>query len=247
MSSPQRGRGGGSGTPPWLAPIGERLTPTVRALVLIETITFIIFLFAPVSVRYLIEQYLALGSAVMSGMVWQPVTGLFVNNDFLGYLFPVIGLWFIGAEIELNYGRAYFLRLFLIPGIVGGFAQVLTGAWLGIHYVDAGASLSVLALFVGRGVSGGRMPVRVFGKLVMEMRTFAALMLGLHLLVCLMNRLTNAFIAALVASLIAFFLAGGRLTSVPSFFGRRKKARARYVVLDGGKKGRDGGPSGYVN
>jgi membrane associated rhomboid family serine protease len=248
MPAPKGSRGsGGYGLPPWLAPIGDRLTPAVRALVIIETITFVIYLFAPVSVRYLSDQYLALGPSVMTGMVWQPVTGLFVNNDFLGYLFPVIGLWFVGADIELNRGQRYFLRLFFLPGIAGGFTQVLAGSLLGQGGIVAGAALPVLALFVGSGVSRGRMPVRILGGLFMEARTFSALILGLHLLSCLMQGAMHMLIAALVASGLAAFLAGGRPRDVQNLFRRGKKARSRYVVLDGGKKDRKPDTSGFIN
>ncbi len=62
------------------------------------------------------------GSLTQPWMWWQFLTYGFVH-DYHGLshiIFNMLGLWFFGREIEALYGRAEFLRLYLVLVVVGG-------------------------------------------------------------------------------------------------------------------------------
>jgi membrane associated rhomboid family serine protease len=88
-----------SSAPAWARPIAERLTPTVKALVVTQAVLY--FFYALVKeARPVFEGHLAVGPGLFHGEVWQPLTALFIHFDFLGFVFDLIGLWFVGAFIE---------------------------------------------------------------------------------------------------------------------------------------------------
>src|SRR5258708_29704420 len=110
--------------PAWTRPITERLTPTVKVLVVVQTVVYLFYALVRES-RPLFEAHLALGPGMMHGEVWQPVTALFVHLNLLTFVFNLIGLWFVGAFIERTNGTRRFLTLFFTSGILAMVAMGL--------------------------------------------------------------------------------------------------------------------------
>src|SRR6185312_8684295 len=110
--------------PAWTRPITERLTPTVKALVITITLVYLFFAF-DTPVNSLIKAHLLLGPGLFHGEVWQLATALVIQTRFTGWLFTVIGLWWVGAFIERARGTRYFVRLMLIAGILANVAAAL--------------------------------------------------------------------------------------------------------------------------
>jgi len=63
------------------------------------------------------------GNALAEGRWWTLVTHLFLHANLLHLTVNVLGLWFIGPEIEYILGRARYLTLYFLSGIAGGLLQ----------------------------------------------------------------------------------------------------------------------------
>ena len=87
-------------------------------------------------------------------MWWQFLTYGFVHDpDHISHiLFNMLGLWFLGRSVEELYGRAEFLRLYLVLVVVGGVVWAVVND-LVLHNPDAhvigasGAVTGVVILF----------------------------------------------------------------------------------------------------
>ena len=65
---------------------------------------------------------LAIGPRFFAGELWQPLTSLFVHLDFLGFLFSMIGLWFVGSFIERTQGTRRCAAVFFAAGVLANLA-----------------------------------------------------------------------------------------------------------------------------
>ncbi|MGB8295457.1 MAG: rhomboid family intramembrane serine protease [Polyangia bacterium] len=224
--------------PPWLRPMAQRLSPTIRTLVVGLAVPWLFYVLVEPA-RGLMDEYLVLGPGVMKGRVWQIVTALFVDRSPLGFL-NLLGLWFVGAAIERTLGRRRFLVVFFAPGLAANVAVALVSAWLGRWTLYSGFGDSVLGLFVGMAVLYGPAQVRVIGNLVMPARALAALFVALALVGSAMYGGLPAMVGTIVAVCLAYFLCGGRgrdLGNLVSWL-QHKIGRRRWRVMEGGKRGR---------
>ncbi len=166
--------------PSWSEPIADRLTPAIKAFVIADAILYAFYVFVR-EVRGPMTAHLALGPGLWHGEVWQLVTSLFVHFDLLGFIFNIIGLWFVGAFIERTQGTRRFVSLFLVSGVLANVA--LAGiAHLRTYQsgvVFDGCSFAILALFCAFGRIYGRAPTQVFGALTMQARHLAWIFVGL--------------------------------------------------------------------
>ena len=233
-----------SPTPSWLRPFTERLSPTIRNLVVAEAVVFGLAVMAR-GLREPIAEHLVLGPGIWAGELWQPVTSLFVHTELWSFFFNVLGLWFVGATIERVFGRRRFLLLFFATGIASNLVVAGLIGLLGMGVRNGGCGDSVLALFVALGVAYGRTPVRVWGQLVLPARVLAWVFVGLSVLSLLLQRVWPLLGGTLVAQGLAYVLAGGKLGPLGAFFeGLRGKRRSNLQVLEGG---RTKGGRKYVN
>ena len=60
-----------------------------------------------------------------SGFVWQPITYMFLHQNWVHLIFNILALLLLGAGVEMEIGAKRFLRLFLLGGIVGGLTWAL--------------------------------------------------------------------------------------------------------------------------
>jgi membrane associated rhomboid family serine protease len=241
-----------------MRPIGDRLSATIKWLVVINTLFFLLYLFAR-PLRYVVSEYLALGPNLLAGMAWQPVTALFFHVDPLSFGFNILGLWFVGATVERMVPRARFWMIFFLPAVLGGVVEVAVGTLTHAATISAGCGPAVLGLFVAFGVRHGQTPARILGGLVMEARLFTAILIGFSLLVSLASGLWGSAAGTLLTSAIAFVLIGGKRDDLRGIFSRGggvgtggspPRARRKYAVLDGGlaKPGKGArGKGGFVN
>ena len=81
---------------------------------------------------------------------WQLLTYGFVHdpNDLRHILFNMFGLWLFGSDVETIYGRAEFLRLYLVTIVLAGFAWVLSTVAAGNPGVLLGASGGVMGMMM---------------------------------------------------------------------------------------------------
>jgi membrane associated rhomboid family serine protease len=230
-----------------MRPITDRLSPVIRALVIIDAVLFL-FYTAVTPARVFFQEHLALGPAFYRGEAWQPLTAQFVHLDFLGFAFNIIGLWFVGATVERTLGTRRFLIVFFVSGVAAALVTVLVFRVTGELRLIAGCSSAVLALFVAFGAAFGRTPTRVLGGLVLEARTLTAILVGFALVADLANGSVAQLAGDVMAILLGYVLAGGRGQDLIRLFGgmRAKRARRRYQVLEGGRSASGRRPP-YVN
>jgi membrane associated rhomboid family serine protease len=84
-------------------------------------------------------------------MWWQLVTYGFAHSpvSFGHILFNMLGLWFLGRDIEFTYGRGEFLRLYLVLLIVGGLTWTIVNKLQGTRAAESfGASGAVAGIVV---------------------------------------------------------------------------------------------------
>lgn len=227
-----------------MRPITERFSPTIRNLVILQAIAFFLYVMAA-GLRLPIKVHLALGPLFAAGEVWQPATSLFVHLEWWGFVFDMIGLWFVGATIEQVLGRRRFLILFFGTGLAANVAVALVMAGLRWDGIYAGCGDAVLALFVALGVIYGTTQVRVLGPLVLQARMLTAILVGMSVVAALSQAAWPSLAGTLVAVVMGYFLSGGKWGSIAAFLGRfRRRRRSVLEVLEGGR-GRGG--KKYVN
>ena len=223
-----------SPAPNWAQPLVQRLTPTVKALIIALTLGYFFFVLTPPLNDWTVT-HLLLGPNLWHGEVWQPLTALFLTNRFMGWIFGVIGLWWVGAYVERTRGQRFFLGLYLGAGVA---ANVVAGA-LG-YFVEGGpivrgdgAGFALTAIFVAFARIYGAQPAQIWGAFSMRADYFTWILIGFSLLVSLFNRDFAGFAGELVAVGLAFAVTGG----FASLQRRRQAAkRSRYTVLQGGKR-----------
>jgi membrane associated rhomboid family serine protease len=229
-----------------MRPITDRLSPVIKFLVIANALLFAYYLFARQS-RDFILLHLALSPNLLAGEIWQPVTSLFVHLDALNFFFNMLGLWFVGATIERQLGTRRFLTIFFLTGVVSNLVMVALAYYAGSTLVAAGCGSAVIALYVAFGVLFDRTPTRILGGLVLEARTFTAILIGFVILSDLGQKAWAALGGHVVAMVLAYLMAGGRGEDLKRLWGsaRAKRVRRRYQVLEGGR-GHSGKPP-YLN
>lgn len=221
--------------PSWTQPLADRLTPAIKTLVIVDALLYALYVFVR-DVRPNMIAHLAVGPALFAGEVWQPVTALFVHFDVLGFIFNVIGLWFVGAFIERTQGTRRFLILFFGAGILANLAIAVVNH-LRVYqagYPFDGCSLAVLALFTAFGRIYGRQPTQVLGGLFMQARYLALILVGWSVVASLLRGDWALLAGTLVAAAVGYL--GGAPGGVRELYDlfRARRLRRRYHVLDGG-------------
>jgi rhomboid protease GluP len=221
-----------------MRPITDRLSPVIKFLVVANALLFLFYLFAR-DWRVFIEAHLALGPGTLQGELWQPLSSLFIHLDPLSFFFNMLGLWFVGATIEHQLGTRRFLAIFFVTGLVSNLAVVFLSVYTAHSMITAGCGSAVLALYVAYGTIFDRTPARILGGLVMEARTFLAILIGFVLVTDLAARIWPVMAGHVVAMLLAYLMVGGRGEFVKHLWSRfrAKRVRRRYQVLEGGRKG----------
>ena len=120
MSTIQTRLGGIQFGPPTIPRVVRNLMIATAAVFLVQRIAGIS------SGKTWIEEYGALdASQFWVGMVWQPLTRLFLHAE-LGHLAGnLFILWMFGSTVALQWGRKRFLWLYLGGGALGGVLQML--------------------------------------------------------------------------------------------------------------------------
>jgi membrane associated rhomboid family serine protease len=221
--------------PSWSQPIAERLTPAIKAFVIADAVIYALYVFVR-EVRPAMMAHLALGPGLFSGELWQPISSLFVHFDLLGFVFNLIGLWFVGAFIERTQGTRRFVTLFLTAGVVANLALA------GVNHlrpyrageISDGCSFAVLALFVAFGRIYGRAPAQVLGGLFLQARHLALIFVAWGVLASLLRADWGQLAATLTAAAVGYLgAAPGGLSEAWNAL-KVRRLRRRYRVIEGG-------------
>ncbi|HMF39358.1 MAG TPA: rhomboid family intramembrane serine protease [Polyangia bacterium] len=221
------------------------MTATVKVFVVADLVIYLFYVLAP-NVRGFMEDHLALGPRLFKGELWQPVTSLFTHITFLGFLFSVIGLWFVGSVVEQLRGARRFLTLFFTSGVLTNIT--IAGVWHlrgkgPIPFTD-GCIFVVIALFIAFTRAYGRQQVQFWPTtLTVQARTMAFIMIGLSAATFAAQHDWHLLAGLPVAVATGYFGAGpGGLTALRTFFAnardaaRARRIRRRFGVIEGGER-----------
>jgi membrane associated rhomboid family serine protease len=223
--------------PAWSQPLLDRLTPSVRNLIIAITLGYFFFVLAPVADEWMVT-HLFLGPRLFRGEAWQPVTALFLHVRFTNWIFSVIGLWWVGAFVERVKGQRFFLGMFFGAGIAANVVAALASLALSgaAGARSDGAAYALTALFVAFARIYGARPVQILGAFSWRADYFTGILIGFSLLLALVNRDLAGFLAEATAIGVALAATGPLKLSSLFPTNRSGRAKARYRVLDGGKR-----------
>ncbi len=128
------------------------LTPTVRALIIINVavwIGLVLIIQGMVLQSNAIFDFLALTPyrVISDFWIWQVFTYMFLHSSGVFHvLFNMLVLWWFGSELESRWGRKFFLTYYMTCGVGAGVIYLI-GAF--IYAFATGQVMTVLAPLVG--------------------------------------------------------------------------------------------------
>jgi membrane associated rhomboid family serine protease len=138
-----------SGTYGWL-PTG------IKWLLISNTVVFLIYyLAAGTALHRHMRTVLGLTAdgAVLTLMVWQVFTYMFLHGGGWHLLFNMLSLWMFGTQLERDWGTRRFLKYYFLCGMAAGvcvlIANMLVGDWA---VTTIGASGAIFGILVAFGV-----------------------------------------------------------------------------------------------
>lgn len=122
--------------------------PVVKNLLIINGLVFLLRLGLQNAAEQYQEMYLygalqPLGSGFFR--VWQPITYMFMHGGFTHILFNMLTLFMFGRILENFWGSKRFLQFYLICGIAGAAAHLLTSDASAVG--ASGAIMGLMAAF----------------------------------------------------------------------------------------------------
>ena len=229
---PNRPYGSGTfGIPP--------VTRMVRALLIANVGVFLLQWVVAISTGGdLIGAWLGVSPAgVARGMVWQPLTYMFVHSVGLPFhiVFNMLILWMLGGELERYWGGAAFLRYYLVCGFGAGLAAILLGVLFGpSHVITIGASGAIYGLILAYGMLFGDRVMLFMLIFPMKARTFSIVLFVIAVLYTFSPGSSNVSHVAHLGGMVTGFVYLKRAWRVGALWSelRWKLARRRFKVVD---------------
>jgi membrane associated rhomboid family serine protease len=167
---------------PYLA--GGRLPFGVKALLISNSVIFLLQFFAQGTRLDLLFQHLALipADVVQRFYIWQLVTYLFLHGGIWHILINMLTLWMFGKDLEQTWGTRRFLRFYFFCGIGAGVCVVLANYLFGNKNVGTiGASGAIYGILL---VSAILWPDRIiiFYIFPIKMKYFVMIFAGIAFL-----------------------------------------------------------------
>ena len=129
------------------------LGPVVRRILFICIAVFVVELLIspsrtlnPRSVGPLAEWFGLSWRDVGQGMIWQFVTHIFLHGSPMHLLMNMVGLYFLGSELENRLGSQRFMKLYMGCGIIGGIGWLLLSRGGAVFATCVGASGAIMGL-----------------------------------------------------------------------------------------------------
>lgn len=138
---------------------GGPVTPTVKTLMIINAVVFIIQQIAGILSPHFVESFFGVSYAgvVQSFYLWQPFTYMFLHAGFMHIFFNLFTLWIFGGELENLWGGKKFLRYYLYSGFGAGIFILLMNFYTfnsyGFSAPTIGASGALYALLLAYGLT----------------------------------------------------------------------------------------------
>lgn len=129
----------------------QSITPAVKSLMIACTGVYLIQRLMPDPTTLAFMKLFGLGvEGMMNGFVWQLATYTFLHGNLLHLLLNMLGLFFLGPELERRLGVRMFLALFMFSAILGGLGWLaLTWPYEGICVGASGGVFGLIGAFAG--------------------------------------------------------------------------------------------------
>lgn len=154
-------------------------------------------------------------AGLSQGLVWQPLTYLFLHGNIWHLLFNMLALVMFGSALERDLGSRRFLGLYLMTGLIGGLGWLtIQTASVGTVGVCVGASGAVYGILGAFAALHPRERIQLYIMLVLPVTMTArtlALLLGVTALVLTVINEGNVAHAAHLAGGIAGWLTARRI------------------------------------
>ena len=105
------------------------LTPTNKIILIICGVIFFLSSLFEISVGFSFMPYLAISwKGVSNGGIHQLITFPFFDKSFFGILFNGLIVWFLGSELEVNWGRKLYIKFLLTCTLGASLFYIALGA-----------------------------------------------------------------------------------------------------------------------
>ncbi len=92
---------------------------------------------------------------VAQGEAWRLLSSVFLHSGVVHLGFNMISLYFLGSFVEVAFGRARFLALYLLSGLAGGLAYLYFGDFNAPAVGASGAIFGLLGGILGYALRRG--------------------------------------------------------------------------------------------
>ena len=161
------------------------LTPMVRKIMIVSAAVWLVQVIASFGLGLPLEPWLGLFPVlvVTKGMIWQPVTYIFLHAPGAPFhlIFNMLMLWMFGGELERFWGARAFLRYYLVCGVGAGIFVIVVDLALGYTTLTTGASGALYGIFLAFGLVFSERTILFMLIFPMKARTMALIMCGLTL------------------------------------------------------------------
>ncbi|WP_409367114.1 rhomboid family intramembrane serine protease [Lysinibacillus sp. 38-6] len=117
--------------------------PVVSTLIAVNLILYVLTL-VPVVGGLLWDYGIQVNFLVQSGEWWRVFSAMFLHANFMHVLFNMFSLFLFGPELEKIAGKARFITIYLLSGIVGNMATFMLNEG---GYASLGASGAIFGIF----------------------------------------------------------------------------------------------------
>ena len=117
--------------------------PVVFALIIINIAVYALSIL-PIIGDLIFEYGVSINLLITNGEIWRVLTATFLHAGLLHILFNMFSLFLFGPELEKIAGKVRFLLIYLLAGIGGNVATLITQE---NFYATVGASGSIFGIF----------------------------------------------------------------------------------------------------
>lgn len=223
------------------------LTKTNKVILIATAVCFLIASVSKAVGAFSLPQILGLSaSGLLSGFVFQIITYPFVEISLMSFIFNALVVWFIGSELESQWGRRVYIRFLLINVLGVAIISALINILLLYGTVASSTPLHGLtginfALLIAYAMIYPDRQMSMMMIFPMKAKTFCWILVGIEAYMALISNYAAAW-AHLLAMAISYLII--HFQTVPlikkalnSSFESKKRSKSHlYVVKDDDQK-----------
>jgi membrane associated rhomboid family serine protease len=187
------------------------LTKTNKIILITAGVAFIAHSILKAVGAFSLVSYLGLSShGLFHGLVYQLFTYVFVETEFMSFLFNSLVIWFIGSELESNWGTKIYVRFVLLTALGVGLIYTLVN--LALFYGTAlyatpihGLTGLNFAFLMAYAILYPDRQMSLMMIFPMRSRTFCLILAGIEAYMAIFTNFTSAW-AHLLAMGISFLI-----------------------------------------